>query len=306
MLASVVTQILILFLTACVGFLAARLGYFDDSTTAKLNRLLLNVCVPCLVLSSATSPSSAYGPQTAMLALAGSAGICLFLPLSGWLLNVVLRTPRSQRPLFQFMTICCNVGFMGYPVVEAFYGHDAMFLNSLAIMFQGVLMFTFGVALLTRGSGRRHAFSPRDLLTPGLVASVVALALFFTGVRLPQAVLGTLSNVGGITSPLAMMLIGASMRGVDPKSLFNSPRMHLYTIIKQLVIPLAVWFALVPVFPDRTVLGVIVLALSMPVGAMVIVFADQYHADTKLAVRAIALTTLYSFVVLPVLGLVIV
>lgn len=82
--------------------------------------------------------------------------------------------------------------------------------------------------------------------------------------------------------------------------------MHLYTLVKQLAVPLAFWFALAPVFPDRTVLGILTLVLAMPVATMTMVLAQRHGSDVQYATRAIVVTTLWSFVILPVLGFVIV
>lgn len=307
MFLGVVGQIGTLFLITCVGYLAGRLGYFDGHATAKLNKLLLYICVPCMTVAAAVGGTEAFSRETALLALAGSLGLCLFLPLSGFALNAVLRVPKAQRPMFRFMTMSSNFAFMGYPVVQAFFGTEAVFLNALGVMFLTILQFSYGVGVLTHGNGKDRTFDWRSLVTPGLVASVVALVLFFTGLRLPSFLEGTLSSIGGIAPPMAMMLIGSSLVGVDAGALLHNLRLHAYALAKQLVIPLVVWFALHSVFPNPLVLGVLTVILAMPVGAMNIVFAGQYRPqDTALTAEAIVVTTLWSFAILPVLALVIV
>lgn len=310
MVASVLSQILVLFLIACVGLLVAKLGYLDDHTTNNLNKILLYVFVPCMIVSSATGGDAAYGDSTVVLMLVCAVGLYLLLPLLGLALNAVLRVPRERRNLTLLMTVCGNVGFMGYPVVQAFFGSQALFLNSIVTMFQSIPLYAGGPLLLSsaraEGSGRRATLSWRTLLSPALVASVLALALFFAGVQLPGFLADAVGSLGDVTSPLAMLLMGASLAGVDLKSLALDWRMHLYTLVKQLAVPLAFWFALAPVFPDRTVLGILTLVLAMPVATMTMVLAQRHGSDVQYATRAIVVTTLWSFVILPVLGFVIV
>ena len=148
--------------------------------------------------------------------------------------------------------------------------------------------------LADRSGGNRTTISLRTLLSPALVASVVALVVFFAGIELPAFLADTIDSIGGITSPLAMILMGASLNGVDLKNIALDWRLHLYTLVKQLVLPLAVWFALSPFFPDKTVLGIVVVVL-----------AQQYRSDATYATRAIVVTTLWSFIILPVLGVVV-
>lgn len=324
----IVSQIFVLFLIACTGLLAAKLGYLDDRTTNGLNRLVLSFFVPCMVISSATGGAVSYGHDTVVLALACSAALYVVLPAIAWLLNVAFRLPREKRALGLIMTTCGNVGFMGYPVVQAFFGQEALFLNSLFIMFQAIPLYVGSAILLPQaradeavpgeiadGRGpdgrapakarRRIRLSPRDVINPAMVASVLALVLFFAGIQLPGFLADTLSQLGGVTAPLAMMLMGASLASIDLKSLALDWRLHLYALVKQLVIPLVVWFALSPVFPDPLLLGVLVVVLAMPVAAMIVVLAYQYHADAQFAARGIVATTLWSFLILPVLGIVI-
>ena len=123
------------------------------------------------------------------------------------------------------------------------------------------------------------------------------MALYATAMPLPGP---------ATTSPLAMVLMGASLADVGLKELALDWRAHLYALVKQLAVPLAFWLALAPSFPDRTVLGVLTLVLAMPVATMTVVLAQRYGSDARHATRTIVTTTLWSFVVLPVLGFVIV
>lgn len=305
-MAAILTQIVVLFLIACVGLLVAKLGYLDDRTTNNLNKMLLYVFVPCMIVSSALGGASTYGQATVLLMIASAVALYLLLPVVALGVNALLRVPQERRRLTLLMTVCGNVGFMGYPVVQAFFGSQALFLNSIITMFQSIPLYLGAPLLLAdRSEGRRATLSPRALLSPALVASVAALVVFFAGIELPAFLADTIDSIGGITSPLAMILMGASLNGVDLKSIALDWRLHLYTLVKQLVLPLAVWFALSPFFPDKTVLGIVVVVLAMPVATMTMVLAQQYRSDAVYATRAIVVTTLWSFAILPVLGIVI-
>ena len=306
MVGGVLTQILVLLAVACVGLVGARLQIFGPQVVAGLNKLLLYICVPCMVVSSAVGDTAGYGDDVVRLALLTSVGLCAVLPALGWLLSRVLRVPPERRNLQQFLAMCSNFGFMGYPVAQAFFGTGALFLHSLVTICLHAMMFVSATLLLGEGSLRRdwRAFV-RELLSPGLLASVAALALFTLQVELPAFLALSLEQVGGITSPLAMMMIGASLVEMRPRDLLLDWRLHVFALLKQLVIPLAAWYALAPVFPNATVLGLAVLVLALPVAAMTVVFAGQYGRDAAYASRAIVVTTVWSFALLPLLGLVI-
>ena len=121
-MAAILTQIVVLFLIACVGLLVAKLGYLDDRTTNNLNKMLLYVFVPCMIVSSALGGASTYGQATVLLMIASAVALYLLLPVVALGVNALLRVPQERRRLTLLMTVCGNVGFMGYPVVQAFFG----------------------------------------------------------------------------------------------------------------------------------------------------------------------------------------
>ena len=112
-MAAILTQIVVLFLIACVGLLVAKLGYLDDRTTNNLNKMLLYVFVPCMIVSSALGGASTYGQATVLLMIASAVALYLLLPVVALGVNALLRVPRERHRLTLLMTVCGNVGFMG-------------------------------------------------------------------------------------------------------------------------------------------------------------------------------------------------
>ena len=57
----------------------------------------------------------------------------------------------------------------------------------------------------------KKKFRMGDLLNTGMGACVLSIIIYFSGIRLPYVLNTTIQMVGGLTAPLAMMLIGASL-----------------------------------------------------------------------------------------------
>lgn len=111
------SQMAILIIVAAVGFLAAKLDYLDEYTNQKLTKLLLNITLPCMVVASVHGLSAADAGETVGITFAMAIAQGFLLLLVGWLLVVVLRVPKRERVVYQFVTICNNTGFLGLPVV---------------------------------------------------------------------------------------------------------------------------------------------------------------------------------------------
>lgn len=133
-LSGAISQMVVLLLIACVGYVAGKLRYIDAATRDKLTKLLLNITLPCMIVASAgdLDAQSAHGQLDMAFALA-AAQYFLFLVV-GALSNTVLRVPKGQRPLYILMSTCSNNGFIGLPVIAAIYGSQTVLFSSIFIM----------------------------------------------------------------------------------------------------------------------------------------------------------------------------
>ena len=108
-----------------------------------------------------------------------------------------------------------------------------------------------------------------------------------------------LASVGSLTSPLAMMLVGASLAVMNVKELFGGVRIYLFTALKQIGIPLLLW-PLIRLFIQNDMLASVTLLMaSMPVANTAVLFATEYKKDEKQAARGIFITTVDYLITIP-------
>ena len=138
-------------------------------------------------------------------------------------------------------------------------------------------------------------------LNPGILSSIVALIIFLTKAPMPYALSRSLSLVGNITTPMAMMIIGSTLGSMPIKNIFNDSRVYLYTIVRQLILPLVTWLLLKNFITDPFVLGLSVIISAMPVGITAVMFSNEYAQDSELAARGVFITTLASFITIPII-----
>lgn len=296
-----VSQMAVLLFVACAGFVAAKLGYLDQHTVGKLTKLLLNVTLPCMIVAS-VGDLDAQGAQGQIMGAFMLSALQFFLLLgAGALSNLVLRTPKNERRLYLFMSVCTNTGFIGLPVATAIYGDQTTVICSIFIMVISVFVYSIGFGLLANSSDGRARIPWKSMVNPAVVACLVALALFFSGVRLPAIAEHALGALGGITSPVAMLIVGVIMAGASFKDVVAEWRMYPYILIRQLIVPVALYFVLRAFVPDAALVGVFVIMFAMPVGSMASAFAAQFGQDSALAAKGTVLSTAASFAIIPVL-----
>ena len=116
----------------------------DNEGDKKLSVLLLNVTLPALTLAAVMEGEKTLSNREVLL-LFGLAALmyALFIALS-FVIPKILRVPKEDVGLYRFMTIFSNIGFMGFPVVRAIFGSEAVFYAAIFNMPFNLLSFSLG------------------------------------------------------------------------------------------------------------------------------------------------------------------
>ena len=294
-LSAVISQLAALFLMILAGYISARADLISPQFRQKLSSLALNTAAPCIILSSVLESESGSADMAAAVGV-GVFFFALMIALAALLVRVC-RVPRAQRGLDQLMLVFTNVGFMGIPVVQSIYGPTGVALLSMFILIFNLCFFSYGVLLISSGL----SLNPRALLNSCIVAALLALLFGLTGWHLPAPVETALSAIGAMNTPLAMMIIGASIAHSDLRAAFSSPRLYLVSLLRMAVMPLCI-LGIVAVLPiPRMLAGICVALAAMPVAGNCAMISDLYTPEDMTASQAVMLTTLLSAVTLPLI-----
>lgn len=295
----VIGQMIVLFALMGLGFLLYRVNILDLNTNSKLTSLVLSVTTPCMVLNSVLCTKKYSDPQTIFAILGIAVVTYIVTPFVGILINKLLRVPTNQTGLYVFMTVFSNIGFIGYPIMKAIFGNDSVFHTSLFGMVFNIMLFTLGVYLIGIGQQGNNKLNLKNLITPGVICSFLALILYLLHIRAPQIVTDFTSMVGDMTTPLAMIIIGVTLGAMNIREVFNELRVYIYTIIKQLILPVITYPIIVFLIKDNYLRGLTLVMLSMPVGSSAVLFTNKYSGDSELAAKTIFMTTLISVFTIP-------
>ena len=226
------------------------------------------------------------------------------------LLALCLHPPKKERNLYIFMTIFGNVGFMGFPVVQSVFGTEGLFYAAILNSVFNIFVYTFGVVLMG-GAAEAEGGSFIDrlraipykklLLTPAVLCTAVGVLIFIFRIHLPGIIADSCETLGGLTSPIAMMVVGANLNGLKIKDLITDPRMNIYVCLRQLAVPLIFWLIIRLLVHDAVLAPTLLLLSCMPVANTTALFATEYGGNEALASQGIFLTTLFSLVSFPLL-----
>ncbi len=338
----VLQQMIILFLLIIVGFICSRIGILDDVGSKRVSSIVVHVANPALILSAGINPESTLRGTDLLKTFGLSLAVFAILIIIAQILPRILRVPVSERSAYQVMMVFSNIGFMGFPLISAVYGSDALLSASLFLIPYNVLIYTYGINLIKaggrearkeaafRGEGGRiperdfeaaadgHVMeqeldsaeekqSVTDLLKKvfniGVIACILTLILYMTRCPVPYIIEETVDHLSGLTAPLSMMVIGASISKINVKKLLQDWKLVVYILIKLLLIPAAGVLILKNAGISYALLGAYAVILAAPVGSMTVMLAQEYDGNDELASKGVALSTLLSVVTIPLVSL---
>jgi len=147
----VLQQMIILFLLIIVGFICSRIGILDDVGSKRVSSIVVHVANPALILSAGINPESTLRGTDLLKTFGLSLAVFAILIIIAQILPRILRVPVSERSAYQVMMVFSNIGFMGFPLISAVYGSDALLSASLFLIPYNVLIYTYGINLIKAG-----------------------------------------------------------------------------------------------------------------------------------------------------------
>lgn len=297
----ILMQMIQLFLVIGVGYILFKLNILDVDFNKKLTTLLLSVTTPALIVSSVLTTTDYLPIKDILFVFLVGIIIYIALPIIGFIIVKIMRIPMPQQGLYIFMTVFSNIGFMGFPVMKAIFGNDAVFYTAIFNMLFNLFVFTVGTIIMGYGTGKKTQMKLKNLLSPGVIASLLALLIYMTRLQFPDVLSSTVIMIGDITTPIAMLIIGSTLANIPIKEVFGELRLYPYTLIKQVILPILAYPILSLFIKDPLILGVTLIMISMPVANTAVLFATEYDGDVSLAAKSVFMTTLLSIITIPLI-----
>ena len=284
-----------------LGFVMAKAGILDDHVNRKLSAMVVTVVYPLMLLYSMTGQSGDLGEAAAMLAVGFAVYVGMIL--LGKLSTRLFRVPAEKRRDFECLMVFGNTGFIGAPLAQSLYGDAAFFQMTLLNFAYYFFYNTYAVSALSpkeTGAGR---FSWRGLFTPGFVMTLLAIVLYFLRFDAPEPVGQFFQTVGGMTTPLSMIILGSSLAMYPFRQSVSDLWSYLYAGAKLLLLPAVVYAVWALSGADPYMGDLMVLSAAMPAGSMVLMLALQIGHDSAFISRSIFVSTLLSAATLPLIAI---
>ncbi len=296
---STVSQIISLFIIMLIGYIMGKRGVIDDYAKTRFTRLVINISLPAQILKAFVSNQGIVSNSEVLLVFGITILAYAFYAIFGVLFNVILRVPKGKRGVYLFMMMFGNVAFMGFPLIEAIYGEEALIYAVIFNVIFNVLVYSLGIIMV----GKREdgiKFDPKKLFNMPLISASLSIVLYFAKVQIPNVVMDSLNFLGNVTTPVAMLILGATIAAMPIRELFDEWRIYIFTGVKLLLMPIlmVLFMQYLPISSD-VIRGTVIVLSATPVATNATMLAIEYDGDMALTSKGIFFTTLLCMLTIP-------
>lgn len=291
-------QVVVLFILIGVGFVCKKTNIIGENGIKGMTNLALYVATPCVIISSFQNCDFNRDKLFNMLYMI-IAVVFIYIGSIAISSLVFRNKDKSRNVVLKVGSIFSNCGFMSLPLQKAILGNDGVFYGAIYVAVFNIFVWTYGLVTM---SGNKKELSVKKLVTnPGIVGVVVAILLWVLHIRLPNILYSPIDYLGGLNTPVPMIIIGCQLANSSLKSMFSDKYCYLCMGLRLLLIPLVSLFVLYLCGVKGNMLVATIIATSAPSAATTTMFATKYDRDVSLSVSLVSATTLVSIVTMPMI-----
>lgn len=275
----------------CIGVIMRICKVADAATMKKVDNMIFKVFMPTL---------SFYNIHKTDFSKLNTIGYILYGVAVLMVLFLIAMTvvpkyvkPRPTAASYGQAIFRSNYLIFGAAVAESVYGAGNIGIVSL-LGAVAVPLFNAQAAILLE-TARQGTASTKKLLfaiakNPTVIATVMGLAVNFSGIVLPELVLGVVEDLSGLTTPLSFLSIGVSLSlgAVSKKGYLTSGILLRLVLIPLVFVAIAVLLG----FRGQELCALLIL-FAAPTAVSSYPMAVAMDADGDFAAQMVAYTTVF-------------
>ena len=283
----VVAPLLILML---LGAMLLRIHIFDEPTVKKMNAAVFKVFLPALIFNNVFN-SSIDDVKNIGTALYTAAVIVGAFALSMLFVCLVEKDNAKRGVMVQGM---CRSNFVifGVPLCVSICGEGVLGKVSVAVAIVVPVLNILSVIVLEFFRGGRPSLKKmfKGIITnPLIISSLLGIAVLLSGIKLPKIISNSVNDVAKIATPLALVLLGAS---VNLSTVRGNLRQLIITISGKLIIIPFIGILIAALLGMRDGdIALLIAALASPTAVSSYPMALQMEGDGELAAQIVAFGT---------------
>lgn len=291
------------FFVLLIGYFAKQKGYIDNNFVDKGTWIVFYLALPFKLFYDVKNAriESLHPKYVAYILL----GVIFIIFISIIIAKSLKIKDKRKLSAFVHCAYRSNFVYVGFPILDIIYNGAPSMEHMIVIISFGLTLYNISaIVLLTYYSeAEEKRISILDIiikiLKNPMIAGVVFGAIFnFLHLPVYQGVDRAIEMVAKISTPMSLILIGASLNFESSKSDFRL--MFISAFIKTVVAPALLIPIGVKLGFTNMELGIAYVFWATPCAANCFIFTKQMNSDYEFASKVITLSFLMSVITYPV------
>ena len=307
------TPMLTLFFCIAIGFLSAKTKILPESASETMAKMETWILCPALsfmtMLRYCTIDSlSTHGTNIFLACISVLIAMAIAIPLA----KLFVKENNAERGIYSYALTFANSGYIGDPIVLALFGEKVLAYYKLFCLPLSIVIYTWGISVLTPKSKENRAGLKRLLNAPTIAMLVGAvMGLSGLGGYLPEFLLSALDSLKACMGPVAMLLAGVTISRFDFIGMLKKKKVYIATVLRLVFIPAVLVAALFGVKAlanllfdlsiGNDVLFFCFFATATPLGLNTIVFPKAYGGNPETGASMAMISHTLCVVSLPIM-----
>ncbi|MGN0135109.1 AEC family transporter [Anaerotignum sp.] len=299
-------QFFMLFGLILVGYYCNKKGYLTSQTNKNMGSMVMHVTIPAMLVT--TISGIEITDQILKGFFLSAAGQAAMMIVFGFLMRFYGRGRKMDSrllPMLDLTTGSLNTGFIGLPVTMIFFGEAGIVYMSAGVLALNLYLWSYGVYIISGKKETNPAVMGKTFLkgaiNPNCMGILLGLALTMTRAieYVPEMVVGFLTKVGELSTPLSLIYIGALAGSSGIGQLFQEKLALEISLVKMILMPALAILIMYFVPAGSLAKSVFLLSMCMPSAVVVPMMVGQYGYGEKLSSNIVLWTTFISMLTIP-------
>lgn len=276
-----------------IGAMVKRMKLLTDEELVHVNRMVFRIFFFCMMFYNiyTTDIATTFRPN---LILFGAGGVLATALIAGIIVCAIEPSNKRRGAMIQ-ATFRSNFVLMGIPLIANIFGDDQLAIPTMMIAIIVPIYNIVSVFILETFRGG-HFYLPGILLgvlkNPMILGAILGAAFLILGIPIPKPVLKPIGQVAAATTPVALIILGASFKG---GSFHNHLPQLVGCVLARLIIVPTIMLGMAIFLGFRGIeLVTLVAIFATPCAVAGFAMAQQMNSDAELAGNCVVYTSALS------------
>lgn len=297
-------SVLTIFILIIIGYLLQNKKKITKEIGSFLSYAVVNITLPCSIFNTITTTINLDNISELPIYVSAVLASQIITMLVAWFLTKLFSIDASKKGTFITLSAFNNTLFMGMPVSVALFGEKSAPIILYYYVASTILFWTIGIRIIVGNKSRNKFKIPSPMY--GVVFGFIALVVMYyvPNFKLPDFAVDTMTHLAKMTTPLSMIFTGYALGEFGLKNIRFDRTINLGLISRFIISPAIFIAVILIVGANELHRDVFIVQAFMPVMASQTIIARQYGADDKYPAVMVAISTLISLLVIPIVKVV--